>query len=248
PLRYLALGLAVGLGVLAKYSYAVFATALLLALLAAPDTRALLATRWTAAALALALHRSPHDAQRVGMVRHLAALTGLAVLAVGDVRMHARSRKPLLDVLEATRLNCRVAEAGAALKPNAEAHLRSRLRLGLLYPPEWLAASVAWAERCTFSLDELSYQYPREIVPQGHTPAGPPPSTATSASATTGIFRAGSSSVAPAGALGRKSGSGMGGRSVLGVCKALVVSSPVWIFRYRILHRPVGSLLWIRPT
>ncbi|MCK6422149.1 MAG: error-prone DNA polymerase [Aquabacterium sp.] len=123
------------------------------------------------AALALALHRSPHDAQRVGMVRHLAALTGLAVLAVGDVRMHARSRKPLLDVLEATRLNCRVAEAGAALQPNAEAHLRSRLRLGLLYPPEWLAASVAWAERCTFSLDELSYQYPREIVPQGHTPA-----------------------------------------------------------------------------
>lgn len=55
PAHYLALGLAVGLGVLAKYSYLVFATALLVAMLAAPDTRARLATRWTAAALALAL-------------------------------------------------------------------------------------------------------------------------------------------------------------------------------------------------
>ncbi len=55
PVRYLALGLVVGLGVLAKYSYAVFATALLFALLAAPETRTLLATRWTVAALTLAL-------------------------------------------------------------------------------------------------------------------------------------------------------------------------------------------------
>ena len=60
--------------------------------------------------------------------------------------------------------------AGLALQANAEAHLRSRLRLAQLFRPEWLEASVAIAGRCAFSLGELKYEYPREIVPEGHTP------------------------------------------------------------------------------
>jgi error-prone DNA polymerase len=51
------------------------------------------------------------------------------IVATGDVLMHARSRKPLQDVLTATRLRCPVAACGFALEPNAEAHLRSRARL-----------------------------------------------------------------------------------------------------------------------
>ena len=64
-----------------------------------------------------------------------------------------------------------VAECGFALEPNAEAHLRSRQRLAALYPAEWLEATVRIAARCAFSLDELRYEYPEEIVPEGHTPA-----------------------------------------------------------------------------
>ncbi len=44
-------------------------------------------------------------------------------------------------------------------------------RLQALYPPEWLARTVAIAGQCSFSLDELRYEYPREIVPEGATPA-----------------------------------------------------------------------------
>ena len=52
----------------------------------------------------------------------------------------------------------------------SEQHLRSRLRLGNLYPPETLAESLAIAAQCDFSLDQLRYEYPDELVPRDHTP------------------------------------------------------------------------------
>ncbi|MFM8768711.1 MAG: PHP domain-containing protein, partial [Rubrivivax sp.] len=120
--------------------------------------------------IALELLLGPHDALLQDVVEQAAQATGLAIVAAGGVLMHARSRKPLQDVLTATRLKCTVAECGFALQPNAEAHLRARARLSALYRPEWLAATVALAGQCAFSLDELRYEYPREIVPEGHTP------------------------------------------------------------------------------
>ncbi len=121
-------------------------------------------------ALALPRLLHPHDALLVDVVERVAELTGLPIVAVGSVRMHVRSRKPLLDALTAVRLRCSVAEAGLALEPNAEAHLRSRARLAALFKPEWLDATLAIAGRCAFSLAELKYEYPREITPDGHTP------------------------------------------------------------------------------
>ena len=120
----------------------------------------------------IALERllGPHDEALVETVQRVAAHTGLTIVAAGGVLMHARSRKPLQDALTATRLKCTVADAGLALMPNAEAHLRSRARLAALYRPEWLEASLAVAGQCAFSLNELRYEYPREIVPAGETP------------------------------------------------------------------------------
>ncbi len=123
------------------------------------------------AALALPRLLHPHDALLAETVQRVSDLSGLPIVAVGSALMHIRSRKPLQDALTATRLKCTVAEAGHALQPNAEAHLRSRARLAALFKPEWLAASVQIANRCVFSLNELRYEYPREIVPDGQTPA-----------------------------------------------------------------------------
>jgi error-prone DNA polymerase len=122
------------------------------------------------AGLAVALLNRRFDDELLDVAERVAAATGLPIVATGDVRMHSRARKPLQDVLTATRLKRGVAECGLALEGNAEAHLRSRQRLAELYPRDWLDASVAWAERCKFSLAELRYEYPREIVPEGHTP------------------------------------------------------------------------------
>jgi error-prone DNA polymerase len=123
------------------------------------------------AALVVELLHRAHDAWCVEAAERLAALTGLPLVAAGDVLMHLRARKPLQDALTATRLGKPVAECGFALEPNAEAHLRSRQRLATLYPAQWLAATVRIAASCAFSLDELRYEYPEEIVPEGHTPA-----------------------------------------------------------------------------
>ncbi|MBA4175200.1 MAG: error-prone DNA polymerase [Leptothrix sp. (in: Bacteria)] len=123
------------------------------------------------AALALPLLMHPHDALLAHITQRVAALTGLPIVAAGDVRLHARSRKPLHDALTATRLRTTVAACGHALHPNAEAHLRPRTRLARLYRREWLDNTLVLAGRCTFSLAELKYEYPREIVPDGHTPA-----------------------------------------------------------------------------
>jgi error-prone DNA polymerase len=115
------------------------------------------------------LHESG-DKTRLDNLEKLSAETGLPLVAAGDVHMHVRSRKPLQDTLTAIRMGVTVAEAGYRLQPNAERHLRTRLRLAQMYPPELLAETLRIAEHCRFDLDTLRYEYPDEIVPQGHTP------------------------------------------------------------------------------
>ncbi len=117
------------------------------------------------------LHRIDDDLWQDRLMA-LADAAGLPLVAAGDVLMHVRSRKPVQDTVTAIRLNKPLAECGLDLQPNAEQHLRSRLRLGRLYPPALLQQTVAIAERCTFSLDELRYQYPEEIAPPGETLPG----------------------------------------------------------------------------
>jgi error-prone DNA polymerase len=111
------------------------------------------------------------DAAWLPRLRQAAATAALPLVACGDVRMHRRSRKPLLDVMTAIRLGRPLADCGRALALNAEPHLRSRERLARLYPPELLHETLRVAERCRFSLDELRGQYPDEVVPAGHSPA-----------------------------------------------------------------------------
>ncbi|RXD96114.1 error-prone DNA polymerase, partial [Xanthomonas perforans] len=64
-----------------------------------------------------------------------------------------------------------LAECGAHLFRNGERHLRTRRALGNIYPDGLLQATVELAQRCTFDISKLQYTYPRELVPQGHTPA-----------------------------------------------------------------------------
>src|SRR6185503_19843297 len=121
--------------------------------------------------IAAELHGGPNDKARLAELHELAAFCGLPLVAAGDTHMHVRSRRRLQDALTAIRLGKPVAECGRALHPNGERHLRLRARLAQLHPPELLAESVAIAGRCNFSLDELRYEYPQELVPPGETPA-----------------------------------------------------------------------------
>lgn len=116
------------------------------------------------------LLRSFDEAHRLS-IAEVAAQHQMAVVAVGHVCMHVRSRKPLQDTLTAVRVGKPVSECGYALAQNAEQHLRPRMQLANLYPPAALAETLKIAEQCTFNLTELKYQYPHELIPAGHTAA-----------------------------------------------------------------------------
>jgi len=116
-------------------------------------------------------HLAADDAERLAALRALSEATGLPLVAAGDVHMHVRGRRALQDALTALRLKTSVDAAGHALFPNGERCLRPRLRLARLYPEELLAETLCVADQCDFSLDELRYEYPEEIVPAGMTPA-----------------------------------------------------------------------------
>src|SRR5574343_64590 len=120
--------------------------------------------------LAVELHAGPDDVARMESLRALGEASGLPLVAAGDVHMHVKARRPVQDVLTALRLKTTVFDAGHALFANGERHLRSRLRLARLYPPDLLAETLVIADRCRFSIDELRYEYPEEIVGDGHTP------------------------------------------------------------------------------
>ena len=115
--------------------------------------------------------RGGADRERLQSLRDVGRETGLRLVASGDVHMHVRARRRLQDALTAIRLKVPLAQAGNSLYPNGERHLRERERLARLYPPELLAETVRIAQQCAFSLDELRYEYPRELVPPGQTAA-----------------------------------------------------------------------------
>src|SRR5690554_7686911 len=104
-------------------------------------------------------------------LKQLAQRLGLPRVACGDVHMHLPERQPLQDVLTAILLGCRVQDAGMALFANRERHLRPLAKLQRLYDPELLAQTLAIARRCTFSLTELRYEYPKDLVPADYSAA-----------------------------------------------------------------------------
>ncbi|MFT5445921.1 MAG: error-prone DNA polymerase [Gammaproteobacteria bacterium] len=124
-----------------------------------------------AAWLAVERHLLADDSQRLRMLQALAQGSGLPLLAAGDVHMHVRGRRALHDTLTAIRIGKPIAEAVHALFPNAEHHLRSLRQLQRLYPADLLARTIEVAQRCRFSLRELRYEYPVELVPLGTTAA-----------------------------------------------------------------------------
>ncbi len=126
--------------------------------------------------LAVELHRERDDHARLAQLLVLADALQLTPLASGDVHMATRRQRVLQDTVTAIRHGLPLAEAGAHLFRNGERHLRTRRALGNIHASvqgghALLQAAAELAARCTFSMDELAYVYPRELVPEGETPA-----------------------------------------------------------------------------
>jgi error-prone DNA polymerase len=118
--------------------------------------------------LYLALSRSLHGTEqsRIEARQALAKRLGLRLIVTNDVLMHSAARRPLADVLSCTRAGVTIDTAGQLTQTNGERHLKSPAEMAALFPtqPDALAATQEIVEKVTFSLDELSYDYPEEIV------------------------------------------------------------------------------------
>jgi error-prone DNA polymerase len=122
--------------------------------------------------VALTHHRRPGDALRLHETAALARRFGLKPLATGDVLYHSPDRRMLQDTVTAIRNKCTIDELGFRRERYADRHLKGRDEMVRRFAghPDALAASAAIAERCTFSLRELDYQYPDELVMSGRSP------------------------------------------------------------------------------
>ena len=119
--------------------------------------------------LGSAIYRDGNDKKRLKYVSGLAARLGLRFIALAAPLYHHSSRRPLADVLYCIRTKQTLATAGRELSRNAERHLMKiseYTRLWSEYPEAIMAANQV-SQACSFSLSELSYEYPEEIIPNG---------------------------------------------------------------------------------
>ncbi len=116
----------------------------------------------------------PDDPARVRRALHTAKQLGARLVASNDVLFHHPSRRPLADVLRCIRYRTTLARAGRRLLPNAERHILDARAFEHRYGawPHAIANARWFAERCSFSLDQLDYRYPREVVPPGYDAMG----------------------------------------------------------------------------
>ncbi|MFO1019848.1 MAG: error-prone DNA polymerase [Planctomycetales bacterium] len=116
------------------------------------------------------LQRGPNDPRQLEQWQTFSRNIQVPLAACNAVLYHTPERRYLQDVLTAIRLGCTVADLGAERVGNSERHLKPFADLQTQFPRELLVRTIDIAARCTFSLDELRYEYPEELCPPGKTP------------------------------------------------------------------------------
>ncbi|MEW4453660.1 error-prone DNA polymerase [Bremerella sp. JC817] len=118
------------------------------------------------------LYLGTDDQQRLTQLQELSRKAQIPLVASGNVLYHVPDRMVLQHVLTATRVGATVAQLEDELLPNAQRHLRPLEEVQSLFAmvPEAIRRTMWVADQCQFSLDELRYEYPRELAPQGETP------------------------------------------------------------------------------
>lgn len=112
------------------------------------------------------------DVARINRLDAMARRHGLGLLATNDVLYHSPARRPLQDVMTCIRHGRTIDTAGFLLEANAERHLKPPEEMCRLFAawPHAIHATREVADACAFSLEDLKYEYPHEIVPQGRSP------------------------------------------------------------------------------
>ncbi len=110
-----------------------------------------------------------NDRERINRLAHLAAETGIPLIAVNDVLYHEPGRRMVQDVVTCIREHLTLETAGRRLEQNAERHLKPAREMARLFArhPDALAETIRLLDRIGFSLDQLRYNYPTETIGNG---------------------------------------------------------------------------------
>ncbi|CAN7694472.1 error-prone DNA polymerase [Rhizobium sp. LjRoot30] len=121
--------------------------------------------------VSLCLRRRPNDQIRLHEISNLAARHSVKTVVTNDVLFHEPSRRQLQDVVTCIRSRTTIDNVGFERERHADRYLKPPEEMARLFPryPEALARTMEIVERCTFSLEELSYQYPEEALIEGMT-------------------------------------------------------------------------------
>jgi error-prone DNA polymerase len=111
------------------------------------------------------------DLHRLSKLAALAQASGAPMVATNDVLYHGPERRTLQDVVTCIRECCTIHEAGLRLEANAERHLKAPAEMARLFArfPGAVERSAEIADRISFDLKQLKYEYPDEPVPPGKT-------------------------------------------------------------------------------
>ncbi|ASY64624.1 DNA polymerase III alpha subunit [Sinorhizobium sojae CCBAU 05684] len=112
------------------------------------------------------------DRHDFAVLAAVARKAGVPLLATNDALYHDPHYRPLADVVTAIREHVTIMSAGFLIQRNAERHLKGPKEMARLFSdyPEAVANARRFFERLSFSLDELSHQYPDENA-KGESPA-----------------------------------------------------------------------------
>lgn len=122
--------------------------------------------------LAASKRYTGNDSKLLHRLAQLSSKLPIPLVATNDVHYHHPARRPLQDVLTCIREGCTIYNAGFKLHPNAERYLKPADEMQRLFRayPDAIRQTQLISDACRFSLDELTYQYPREITTGGRTP------------------------------------------------------------------------------
>lgn len=121
--------------------------------------------------IAVTRHYHGNDAKHIYRIAQLSEKFSIPLVATNDVHYHDPVRRQLQDVITCVREKKTIHTAGFLLHPNAERHLKPGEEMIRLFRqfPQAIYNTQLIANACRFSLDELKYQYPREITSEGRT-------------------------------------------------------------------------------
>lgn len=110
-----------------------------------------------------------YDSKFLHRIAELAAINRMPMVCTNDVHYHHPERRQLQDIVTCVREKCTIHSAGFRLHPNAERYLKPAVEMERLFRqyPQALQEAQRIADACRFSLSELKYKYPKEILSDG---------------------------------------------------------------------------------